>query len=85
MSDPFLANRLVRAVIPFLTKPVLPRSETKTPETADVGGSSKRKGKKRARGYEGDEVFKTNPGVLFSSRHEEQVVMLSVECQSSLF
>ena len=79
MSNTLLANRLVRAVIPYLTKSILPQSETKNSETSDVGGSSKRKGKRRARGYEGDEVLKTNPGVLFGSLHEERVVALSIE------
>ena len=83
MSNPLLANRLVRAVIPYLTKLILPQSETKTAEPSDVGGSSKRKGKKRARGYEGDEVFKTSPGVFFGSPHEERVVMFSIEGQCS--
>jgi hypothetical protein len=58
---------------------MLPQSETKNFRATDVSGSSKRKGKKRARGYEGDEVFKTNPGVLFDSPFEERVVMLSIE------
>ena len=86
MSNAILANRLARAVIPYLTKPILPQSEAKNAETADVGGSSQRKGKKRARGYEGDEVFKTNPGVLFGSPHEERVAILSIEggCSSLL-
>ena len=81
MSDSLLANRLVRAVIPYLTKPLLPQLEAKAAEPTDAGGSSKRKGKKRARGYEGDEVFKTNPDILFGSPHEERVVMLSIEGQ----
>jgi len=79
MSNPILANRLIRAVVPYLSKSILPQSETKNVGVTDLGGSSKRKGKKRARGYEGDEVFKTTPGVLFGSPHEEMVVMLSVE------
>ena len=84
MSNAVLANRLVRAVIPYLTKSILPQSETKNVEATDPAGSSKRKGKKRARGYEGDEVFKTNPGVLFCSPHEERVVTLSVEGDGSV-
>jgi hypothetical protein len=79
MSNPFLANRLIRAVIPYLTKSVLPPPGTKAGELTGISNSSKRKGKKRARGYEGDEVFKTSPGVLFASPHEERVAMLSVE------
>ena len=83
MSNPLLANRLVRAIIPYLTKPILPQLETKAAGAGDVNGSSKRKGKKRARGYEGDEVFKTSPDVLFGSPREERIMMLSVEGQSS--
>ena len=79
MSNTILANRLVRAVIPYLTRSVLPRPQTKNLERMDVSGSSRWKGKKRARGYEGDEVFKTNPGVLFGSPDEERVAMLSIE------
>ena len=79
MSNAILANRLVRAVVPYLSKSISPQQETKGVGVTEVGGSSKRKGKKRARGYEGDEVFKTNPGVLFGSPYEERVVMLSIE------
>ena len=79
LANTILTDRLVRAVIPYLTKPILPQSETKATEAADAGGSSKRKGKKRARGYEGDEVFKTSPDLLFGSSHEKRVVMVSVE------
>ena len=79
MSNAILANRLVRAVVPYLSKSILPQQETKDVGVTDVSGSSKRKGKKRARGYEGDEVFKTNPGVLFGSPYEERAVMLSIE------
>ena len=83
MSNSILVNRLVRAVIPYLTKSILSQSETKNAETADVDGSSKRKGKKRTRGYEGDEVLKNNPRVLLDSRDEERVVMLSIEGSES--
>ena len=79
MSNAILANRLVRAVIPCLAKSILPQSETKNGETTAAGGSSRWKGKKRARRYEGDEVFKTIPGVLLGSPHEERVAMLSIE------
>ena len=85
VPNTILANRLVRAVIPYLTKPILPRLETKGVEGAGTGGSSKRKGKKRARGYEGDEALKTSPAVLFDSPHEERTMMLSVEGRSPLF
>ena len=83
MSNPILANRLVRAVIPYLVKSISSQSEAKNAETTDAGGSSQWKGKKRVRGYEGDEVFKTAPGVLFGTPREERVVILSVEGRAS--
>lgn len=83
MSNSILVDRLVRAVIPSLTKSILPRPEMNNAEATDVNGSSKRKGKKRIRGYEGDEVLKSNPRVLLDSRDEEQVVMLSIEGSGS--
>ena len=83
MSNPILANRLVRAVIPYLAKSISSQSEAKNAETTDAGGSSQWKGKKRARGYESDEVFKTAPGVLFGTPREERVVILSVEGKES--
>ena len=82
MSNAILTNRLIRAVIPYLTESILPQSKTRNAEATDAGGSSQWKGKKRARGYEGDEVFKTNPSALLGSPHEERLVMLSVEGES---
>ena len=76
-------DRLVRAVIPYLTKSILSQSETKNSGATDVDESCRRKGKKRTRGYEGDEVLKSNPRVLFDSRDEERVVILSIEGSES--
>ena len=65
MSNPTLANRLVCAVVPHLSEFISPELETKNFEATDVGGSSQRKGKKRARGYEGDGVFWNLPSAFF--------------------
>ena len=70
MSNTILANRLVRAVIPYLTKQILQRLETKNVWTTDIDCSFKRKRKKKARGNEGDED--SNPVVLPGSPHEER-------------
>ena len=79
ISNVILVNRFVRPVVPYPSKSILPQSETKIAGATDVGGSSKGKGKKKAGWYEGDEAFKTNPGVLFGSPDEELDVMLSIE------
>lgn len=58
LHDPVLSSRLARAILPSLAVILSPVSHVaeSTDQTALKGRG--RKGKKRARGYEGDEVFK---------------------------
>lgn len=74
LSDPVLPSRLTRAVLPSLT--ILLASQSQTHREDDVNGSAakSRKGKKRARGYEGDEVFKTREVVCPSKEDGETVI-----------
>jgi hypothetical protein len=39
----------------------------------------KKKGKKRARGYEGDEMFQASRGVVFTSAEEAESTLLACE------
>ena len=83
MSNSILVDRLVRAVIPHLTKSILSHSETKNSGATDVNGSFKRKGEERTRKYEGDEVLKSNHRALLDSRDEERAVIISIEGSES--
>ncbi|EMD40910.1 hypothetical protein CERSUDRAFT_111496 [Gelatoporia subvermispora B] len=64
LHDPTLSSRLARTVLPLLS--VILSSEHQAPDgTAQSTLQNKgRKGKKRARGYEGDEVFKVTREVV---------------------
>lgn len=77
-----LPNRLAKALIPSLgvvlaTKSDLQRSEGG--EFATLNGNKNRKGKKRAREYEGDEVFNTGKKVVCSSGLDEEVLIVALE------
>ena len=79
LSNTTLANRLVRTAVPYLSKSILPRSETENVGAKDVGGSFKRKRKKRARGYEGDGVFNRKHHDPFLVRRAEKKTRVSFE------
>ncbi|KAK1233310.1 hypothetical protein PQX77_003536 [Marasmius sp. AFHP31] len=84
LSSPILSTRLTRAVV-SLVKSVLP-SQADAGSSADTqgGGSKSRKGKKRARGYEGDEVFKTSISVICPSIVEGKVLLTACDVLQKL-
>ncbi|KAL0573964.1 hypothetical protein V5O48_007979 [Marasmius crinis-equi] len=74
LSSPVLATRVARAVLSSV-KVILP-SQTDSGASLDAqSGSKSKKGKKRARGYEGDEVFKTSISVICPSVVEGKVLL----------
>lgn len=46
------------------------------------GVSAKRKGKKRGRGYEGDELFKGSREVIFSNKSDGEAVLAACDGKS---
>ncbi|TCD69857.1 hypothetical protein EIP91_005934 [Steccherinum ochraceum] len=75
LHDSLLPSRLARAVLPSVTIILAPKSEVQGEVDAASGSTKGRKGKKRARGYEGDEVFKMTRSVICPSDEEGQVVL----------
>lgn len=71
--DPLIAGRILKAILPTLTL-LLPRKGSEEVKWGSQDAGSK-KGKKRARGFEGDEVFKSGPEVLCKSVEEESMVL----------
>ncbi|TFK55557.1 hypothetical protein OE88DRAFT_1672300 [Heliocybe sulcata] len=70
-------NRAVRAILPSLAQVLLERSDQLQAEVGDVKKS--RKGKKRQRGYEGDELFKVGREVICQSGAEGEVVLAALD------
>ncbi|KAI0082414.1 hypothetical protein K474DRAFT_1655179 [Panus rudis PR-1116 ss-1] len=83
--DPLIHSRLARAVLPPLLQLLLSRSEMQhaTDAAAGVGGKSK-KGKKRARGYEGDEVFNVSKAVVCPTKKDGEILILTFEILHAL-
>ncbi|KZP24698.1 hypothetical protein FIBSPDRAFT_951090 [Athelia psychrophila] len=72
-----LPTRLAKALLTSLTGLLSTQSDAQ-PTDAAAGGKSG-KGKKRARGYEGDEVFKTTRAVICAGEVEGEVVVAALE------
>lgn len=75
IDAPVLPNRVVKAVLPLLTVILNPTSAKK--DGPEQGGS--KNSRKRARNYEGDEVFKTTRDVLCPSFVEGKVLLNALE------
>ncbi|KAF9268145.1 hypothetical protein L218DRAFT_892918 [Marasmius fiardii PR-910] len=84
LSSPVVSTRLTRAVL-SIVKVVLP-SQTVAGQSGDTqtGSSKSKKGKKRARGYEGDEVFKTSISVICPSFMEAKVLLTACDVLHAL-
>ncbi|KAL7282519.1 hypothetical protein ACG7TL_003990 [Trametes sanguinea] len=79
LHDSTLSSRLVRAAMPFLTVLLSTRTQSAPGnEQEGVAGRSK-KGKKRARGYEGDEVFKVGREIVCPTAEEGEVLLVAVD------
>ncbi|KAI0089115.1 rRNA processing/ribosome biogenesis-domain-containing protein [Irpex rosettiformis] len=86
LTDTQLPSRLLRAILPNLTFLLAPQSEAQknTPqdESSQIGRS--KKGKRRARGYEGDEVFKVNRGILCPTAEAGEVTLATLDVVQQL-
>ncbi|KAI0722827.1 rRNA processing/ribosome biogenesis-domain-containing protein [Earliella scabrosa] len=79
LHDNIVASRLARAAMPFLAVILSKRSHSGADdEQGAVQGRSK-KGKKRARGYEGDELFKVGREVICLTTTEGEVLVASAD------
>lgn len=79
--DTILPSRLARAVLPSLTSILASRSSL---QEESVGAAKNRKGKKRARGYEGDEVFQMTKSMMCTSEEDGDVLLAALDGEHSL-
>ncbi|KAH9844088.1 rRNA processing/ribosome biogenesis-domain-containing protein [Rhodofomes roseus] len=79
LHDTITSSRLARAVAPAPS--VLLSTKSQGQQDAGVGASKSknRKGKKRARGYEGDEVFNVAADVVCTSETDGNVLLTSID------
>ncbi|OJT12538.1 hypothetical protein TRAPUB_10939 [Trametes pubescens] len=80
LHDTTLSSRLARATMPLLTVVLSKRTDADAEngtQAAAHGGS--KKGKKRARGYEGDEVFKVGREVVCPTPEQGDILLFAVD------
>ncbi|TFK94656.1 hypothetical protein K466DRAFT_475938 [Polyporus arcularius HHB13444] len=84
LHDNIVASRLVRSVMPLLAVVLSTRSASGANEEQGAAQGRGRKGKKRAHGYEGDEVFKVGRGIVCVTATDSEILLASVDVLESL-
>ncbi|EJF56606.1 hypothetical protein DICSQDRAFT_71225 [Dichomitus squalens LYAD-421 SS1] len=74
-----IASRLVRATLPKLAILLSKRSQAGTENEQASGQGRSKKGRRHARGYEGDEVFKVGRRIVCVTAEEGDVLLVSVD------
>lgn len=77
-----IPSRLARAVLPIVGNLLALQSQANHDDDANVNASKSRKGKKRARAYEGDELFKTRE-IICSTKEDGEAVLSALDSKLS--
>ncbi|KAI0650589.1 rRNA processing/ribosome biogenesis-domain-containing protein [Trametes meyenii] len=84
LHDKTLSSRLARATMPLLTVILSERTQVDVENEQGVAHGRSKKGKKRARGYEGDEVFKVGRKIICPTPEEGDLLLVSVDVLENL-
>ncbi|KAI0720268.1 rRNA processing/ribosome biogenesis-domain-containing protein [Cerioporus squamosus] len=84
LHDNIVASRLARSVMPLLAVVLAKRSTSGGSDEQGATQGKGRKGKKRARGYEGDEVFKVGRELVCVTATDSEILLASVDVLESL-
>jgi len=79
LDSPSLPSRLAKAVLPSISVVLSAPSDSQNAENAYAMSSKSKRGKKRARGYEGDEVFKLSREVICLTTGDSKVLLTALE------
>ncbi|KAL5507952.1 hypothetical protein ACEPAH_5570 [Sanghuangporus vaninii] len=74
--EPLMCGRIIKQVLPTIASLLSEKVAEETMATVDVGS---KKGKKRARGYEGDEVFKVGKNLLCETAEDAEHVLAALD------
>lgn len=83
LHDSLLPSRLARAMLPSIIVVLSHKSDIQPEAEASAGSAKSRKGKKRARGYEGDEVFKMTRTAICTTEEDGEVVLAALSGESA--
>ncbi|KZT72556.1 hypothetical protein DAEQUDRAFT_704985 [Daedalea quercina L-15889] len=79
LHDSTTASRLARAVVPSLAVLLSTKSQGQQDVGIAISKTKSRKGKKRARGYEGDEVFSITADVICTGKADGELLLASID------
>ena len=79
LDSPLVSTRLAKAVLPSITVILSSPSDSQHFENTSVRSSKGKKGRKRARDYEGDEVFKLSREVICPNIDEGKVLLTAFQ------
>ena len=79
MYDSVIVSRLVRATLPLLAILLSKRPRVGIENEQASGQGKSKRGKKWARSYEGDEVFRVGHEIVCSTAEEGDVLLASVD------
>lgn len=80
VDSPIIPNRIARAVLPSLVIVLSSSSAVKEANASDSKNNSK--GKKKAKNYAGDEVFKVSRDIICPTDVDAQVLLLALDGMS---
>jgi len=83
----FVPSRFLKALIPCLSRLLSqkpPSTSTSNKDTATNGDGKGNKGKKKSRGYEGDEVFRSSRELLLNGKAGEKEILSTLEVLPAL-
>ncbi|KAI0832574.1 rRNA processing/ribosome biogenesis-domain-containing protein [Trametes gibbosa] len=84
LHDSILSSRLARATLPLLTVILSKRSEADGENEQPASQGRSKKGRKRARGYEGDEVFKVGREIVCATAEEGDILLAALDVMENL-
>ncbi|KAF5358971.1 hypothetical protein D9758_004780 [Tetrapyrgos nigripes] len=79
LHDPILSTRLTKAVISYIAVLLPSQSDVNIDRDAVAATGNGRKGKKKARAYEGDEVFSTSMDVICATYHDGKALLIACD------
>ncbi|KAL5527690.1 hypothetical protein ACEPAG_6491 [Sanghuangporus baumii] len=74
--EPLMCGRIIKRVLPTIASLLSVKAAEETMATVDIRS---KKGKKRARGYEGDEVFKVENNLLCGTAEDAEHVLAALD------
>jgi len=81
LDSPSLCGRLVKAVLPSIMRVVTPPSTNL--ETIERSNKTK-SGKKRARNFEGEEIFQRSCGIICPTLEDREAILISIDGNNAI-